>query len=59
MNFALGMLLLLAVTGGVWLLDRFLLRQRREAAVRAALARAESQAGPQAGRVASRISGSA
>jgi signal peptidase I len=43
MNFALGMLLLLAVTGGVWLLDRFFLRQRRAGAVRGALARAESQ----------------
>ncbi len=43
MNFALGMLLLLAVTGAVWLLDRFYLRPRREGAVRAALVRAESQ----------------
>ena len=43
MNFALGMLLLLVVTGGVWLLDRFFLWQRREAAVRSALARAEGQ----------------
>jgi signal peptidase I len=37
MNFALAMLVLLVVTGGVWLLDRFALRQRREAAVRASL----------------------
>jgi signal peptidase I len=41
MNFALLMLLLLAVTGGVWLLDRFWLRARREAAVRSALAQAQ------------------
>jgi signal peptidase I len=34
MNFALAMLVLLAVTGAVWLLDKFVLRQRREAAVR-------------------------
>jgi signal peptidase I len=31
MNFALLMLVLLVVTGGVWLLDRFFLRQRRPA----------------------------
>jgi signal peptidase I len=43
MNFALGMLLLLVVTGGIWLIDRFFLRQRRETAVRSALARAEGQ----------------
>jgi signal peptidase I len=49
MNFALGMLLLLAVTGGVWLLDRFFLRERREAAVRSALARAEGQLALKAG----------
>jgi signal peptidase I len=34
MNFALLMLVLLVVTGGVWLLDRFLLRQRRPADVK-------------------------
>jgi signal peptidase I len=45
MNFALGMLLLLVLTGGVWLLDRFALRSRREAAVREALARAEPKLG--------------
>jgi signal peptidase I len=49
MNFALGMLVLLAVTGGVWLLDRLFLRQRREAAVRAALARAEGKLALKAG----------
>jgi signal peptidase I len=43
MNFALGMLVLLVVTGGVWLLDRFFLWQRRETAVRSALARTEGQ----------------
>ncbi len=31
MNFALLMLVLLVVTGGVWLLDRFFVRQRRPA----------------------------
>jgi signal peptidase I len=49
MNFALGMLVLLAVTGGVWLLDRFFLRQRRDTAVRAALARAEAKLALKAG----------
>jgi len=43
MNFALAMLLLLAVTGGVWLLDRFVLRARREGAVHSAFARAEAK----------------
>jgi signal peptidase I len=37
MNFALGMLLLLVLTGGIWLLDRFWLRAGRETRVRAAL----------------------
>jgi signal peptidase I len=43
MNFALAMLLLLVLTGGIWLFDRFLLRARRDAAVRAALAKAEGR----------------
>ena len=42
MNFALAMLLLLVLTGGIWLLDRFALARRRQAAVRAALLQAES-----------------
>jgi signal peptidase I len=42
MNFALAMLLLLVVTGGIWLLDRFFLARRRQAAVRTALLQAES-----------------
>ncbi len=41
MNFALGMLILLLVTGGVWLLDRFLLSPARQARVKEALRRAE------------------
>jgi signal peptidase I len=41
MNFALAMLLLLLVTGVIWLLDRFYLAPRRQAAVRAALLQAE------------------
>jgi len=43
MNFALLMLVLLVVTGGVWLLDRVYLRRRREAAVNAAIGEAASQ----------------
>jgi signal peptidase I len=43
MNFALLMLVLLVVTGGVWLLDRFYLRRRRDAAMQAAVAAAASQ----------------
>jgi signal peptidase I len=45
MNFALAMLLLLLLTGGIWLLDRFWLRPRRETRVRAALEQVESQVG--------------
>jgi signal peptidase I len=41
MNFALLMLLLLAVTGGIWLLDRLWLGRRRQVAVRAALTQAQ------------------
>lgn len=37
MNFALLMLVLLVITGGIWLLDRFWLRPKREARVRAAI----------------------
>ena len=40
MNFALGMLLLLVLTGGIWLLDRFWLKPRRDLRVRAALEQA-------------------
>jgi signal peptidase I len=40
MNFALGMLLLLVLTGGIWLLDRLWLKGRREAKVNAALEQA-------------------
>ena len=43
MNFALLMLVLLVVTGGVWLLDRFYLRQRRFVEVHAALEQAALQ----------------
>ncbi|HZP87772.1 MAG TPA: signal peptidase I [Burkholderiales bacterium] len=38
MNFALIMLVLLVVTGGVWMLDRFVLQARREVRIRKALA---------------------
>lgn len=41
MNFALGMLLLLVLTGGIWLLDRLILAPRRAARVRSALAEVE------------------
>jgi signal peptidase I len=41
MNFALGMLLLLVLTGGIWVLDRLWLQPRREAALRKALEEAE------------------
>lgn len=41
MNFALGMLILLLVTGGVWLLDRFLLAPARQIRVKEALRQAE------------------
>jgi signal peptidase I len=43
MNFALGMLLLLVLTGGIWLLDRFWLKPRRDAKVRAALEQAQDK----------------
>jgi len=43
MNFALIMLVLLVVTGGVWLLDRVYLGRRRGAAVKAAIAEGSSQ----------------
>ena len=43
MNFALAMLLLLVLTGSVWLLDRLYLRSRREGAVRSALLQAEGK----------------
>ncbi len=49
MNFALLMLVLLVVTGGVWLLDRFYLRRRRDAAVNTAIAEAASQLRPRPG----------
>jgi signal peptidase I len=49
MNFALLMLVLLVVTGGVWLLDHFYLRRRRDAAVHAALEQAAGQLRPKPG----------
>ena len=49
MNFALLMLVLLVVTGGVWLLDRFYLRRRRDAAVNTAIAESASQLRPKPG----------
>ncbi len=41
MNFALGMLLLLVVTGSIWLIDRFWLAPRRKGRVQMALQAAE------------------
>ena len=41
MNFALGMLILLVVTGGAWLVDRFFLAPARQARVKEALRQAE------------------
>ena len=52
MNFALAMLVLLVVTGSVWLLDRLYLSRRRDAAVRAALERASPQLESRAGETA-------
>jgi len=49
MNFALLMLVLLVVTGCVWLLDRFYLRSRRDGAVRSALLQAEGKLALKAG----------
>ena len=46
MNFALLMLVLLMVTGGVWLLDRFYLRRGRAAAVHAAIEQAAVELRP-------------
>jgi len=43
MNFALFMLLALALTGGIWLLDRFALARRRDQGVRAALEQAQGK----------------
>ena len=43
------MLVLLVVTGGVWLLDHFYLRRRRDAAVHAALEQAAGQLRPKPG----------
>jgi len=48
MNFALLMLVLLMVTGGVWLLDRFYLRRSRAAAVHAAIEQAAAELRPRA-----------
>ncbi len=52
MNFALAMLVLLVVTGSVWLLDRLYLSRRRDAAVRVALERASPQLESRAGETA-------
>jgi signal peptidase I len=41
MNFALFMLVALAVTGGIWLLDHFTTGRRRQAAVRGAIEQAQ------------------
>jgi len=41
MNFALGMLILLVVTGGAWLVDRYFLAPARQARVKEALRQAE------------------
>ncbi len=49
MNFALAMLVLLVVTGSVWLLDRFFLRRGREGAVRGELEQAAVQLQPRSG----------
>jgi signal peptidase I len=49
MNFALAMLVLLVVTGSVWLLDRFYLRRGRESFVRSELEQAAGQLRPETG----------
>ena len=49
MNFALAMLVLLVITGSVWLLDRFYLRRGRESAVRGELEQVAVRLHPQAG----------
>src|SRR5690242_1545742 len=49
MNFALAMLVLLVVTGSVWLLDRFYLRRGRESAVRGEIEQAAVHLHPESG----------
>src|SRR6266581_2803086 len=49
MNFALAMLVLLVITGSVWLLDRFYLRRARDSAVRSELEQAAVQLQPRPG----------
>src|SRR5436190_14557953 len=49
MNFALAMLVLLVVTGSVWLLDRFYLRRGRESTVRGELEQAAVHLHPESG----------
>ena len=46
MNFALAMLVLLVITGSVWLLDRFYLRRARDGVVRRELEQAAAQLQP-------------
>ena len=49
MNFALAMLVLLVITGSVWLLDRFYLRRSRESAVRGELEEVALHLHPESG----------